>query len=197
MTPAETRSRPLRRSVQSVATDRHADTLPLPSVAMTDELPARAGARRERAEAPASNADISIFAGLVGYRLRLATNAMTSDLRMTLEGTGLRPVLFAMLAVVARNPGIIQTALGNALGVQRANLVPLLNELGDRDLIERRPAPNDKRAYALHVTAAGEHILEEALARIYDHEERLLQRLSAGERETLKRLLAKITGDNL
>ena len=83
------------------------------------------------------------------------------------------------------------------LGVQRANLVPLLNELAERDLIERRPAPNDKRAYALHVTAAGECILEEALACIHDHEERLLHRLSADERETLKRLLAKITGDNL
>lgn len=153
--------------------------------------------RRNRAEAPASNADISTFSGLVGYRLRLATNAMTSDLRVTLEGTGLRPVLVAMLGVVARNPGIIQTALGNALGVQRANLVPLLNELDDRNLIERRPAPNDKRAYALHVTAAGESILEEALARIHDHEGRLLHRLSAGERETLKQLLAKITGDNL
>jgi DNA-binding MarR family transcriptional regulator len=137
-----------------------------------------------------------MFSDLVGYRLRLATNAMTSDLRATLEGTGLRPVLFAMLAVVARNPGIIQTALGNALGVQRANLVPLLNELGERDLIERRPAPNDKRAYALHLTAAGERILEEALARIREHEERLVQRLNARERETLKRLLAKIGGNN-
>jgi DNA-binding MarR family transcriptional regulator len=161
---------------------------------MTDESPARTGARRQRDEAPDNSADLSIFSGLVGYRLRLATNAMTSDLRVTLEGTGLRPVLFAMLAVVARNPGIIQTALGNALGVQRANLVPLLNELGDRDLIERRPAPNDKRAYALHVTAAGERILVEALARIHDHEERLLERLSARERDSLKRLLGKIAG---
>ena len=156
--------------------------------------PAKEPIRRPRADASGSEADISMFADLVGFRLRLATNAMTSDLRATLEGTALRPVLFAMLAVVARNPGIIQTALGNALGVQRANLVPLLNELAERDLIERRPAPNDKRAYALHLTAAGDQILEEAMDRIQDHEERLVARLTARERETLKRLLAKIAG---
>jgi DNA-binding MarR family transcriptional regulator len=178
--------------------DRQDDAPPLPSRAMKDKFPARPGsdsARRHRSDVVASTADTSLFSGFIGYRLRLATNAMTSDLRATLEGTSLRPVLFAMLAVVARNPGIIQTALGNSLGVQRANLVPLLNELAERDLIERRPAPNDKRAYALFLTASGERILEEALDRIHEHEERLVARLTARERETLKRLLAKIAGN--
>jgi DNA-binding MarR family transcriptional regulator len=152
-----------------------------------------AKSRRARGER-GSAADISLFSDLMGFRLRLATNAMTSDLRSTLEGTGLRPVLVALLAVVARNPGIIQTAVGNALGVQRANLVPLVNELGKRGLIERRAAPNDRRAYALHLTPEGEIVLEDVLHRIHDHEERLFGRLTQRERDTLKRLLAKVTG---
>ena len=69
-----------------------------------------------------------------------------------------------------------------------------MNELSERDLIERRPAPNDGRAYAVYLTAAGEHIVEETRERIDDHEERVFARLSARQRETLKRLLAKIAG---
>ena len=170
--------------------DRQGEMATLASSAMaTDSISAKTG-RMRAGEAGA--ADISLFADLIGYRLRLATNAMTSDLKATLEGTGLRPVLVAMLAVIDRNPGIIQTAVGNALGVQRANLVPLVNEVSERGWVERRPAPKDKRAYALYLTPAGEELLEEALSRIADHEKRLFGRLTQRERETLMRLLAKV-----
>lgn len=164
---------------------------PGPALTATGDDSARR-AKAMRAVAP--GADVTLFPDLIGYRLRLATNAMTSDLKATLEGTRLRPVLVAMLAVIARNPGIIQTAVGNALGVQRANLVPLVNEVDERGLVERRPAPNDKRAYALHLTAAGEQLLDEVLRRIAEHEERLFGRLTQRERETLKRLLVKVSG---
>ena len=164
----------------------------LASAAMNDDS-TRRPARKKRAN-DTNGADISLISDLIGYRLRLATNAMTSDLKATLDGTRLRPVLVAMLAVIARNPGIIQTAVGNALGVQRANLVPLVNEAGERGWVERQPAPNDRRAYALHLTPAGERLLAEALDRIAEHEARLFGRLTARERETLKRLLGKVSG---
>jgi DNA-binding MarR family transcriptional regulator len=169
--------------------DKQVDLLPLASPTMSDdsEKPLK-GAR-----AASVRADLALFSDLIGYRLRLATNAMTSDLKVTLEGTGQRPVLVAMLAVIARSPGIIQTALGNALGVQRANLVPLVNEVEERGWVDRRPAPNDKRAYALHLTADGERSLNEALARIAQHEARVFGRLTQRERETLKRLLGKVS----
>ncbi len=173
-----------------IAGDRQGEVATLASRPMATDSNTVRTARMRSGEGNA--ADISLFADLIGYRLRLATNAMTGDLKATLEGTGLRPVLVAMLAVIARNPGIIQTAVGNALGVQRANLVPLVNEVSERGWVERRPAPNDKRAYALHLTPAGEQLLEEALGRIAEHEKRLFGRLTQRERETMMRLLAKI-----
>jgi DNA-binding MarR family transcriptional regulator len=132
---------------------------------------------------------------LVGYRLRRASNLMMSDFATSMAPVALRPVLFAMLCVIRANPGIIQMGLGTELGIQRANLVPLVNELTARDLIDRRPAPNDRRALALFLTAEGERLLAEAESMVFEHEERMLSRLSRAERGKLLELLAKIAAE--
>lgn len=137
----------------------------------------------------------SLLEGLVGYHLRRATNRILADFAVTTGPLALRPVLFAMLEVVRTNPGIIQTGLGTQLGIQRANLVPLVNELTARDLIERRPAPNDRRAFALYLTADGARLLDEAEALVLAHEERMLASLSGAERDKLLELLRRIAVD--
>ena len=129
---------------------------------------------------------------LVGYRLRRASGRMMTDFAASMAPLALRPVLFAMLCTIRANPGIIQMGLGTELGIQRANLVPLVNELTARELIERRPAPNDRRAFALHLTPAGEQLLAEAEGMVLAHEERMLARLTKAERARLLELLAKI-----
>lgn len=132
------------------------------------------------------------LAGLVGYRLRRASGAMDADFLRSMEGTGMRPVLFGMLSVIDANPGISQSMLGRTLGVQRANMVPLANDLVDRGLVERRMAPNDKRAFALRLTDTGRALLGECLGRVHSHEGRALEKLSPAERTQLLDLLAKI-----
>jgi DNA-binding MarR family transcriptional regulator len=132
---------------------------------------------------------------LVGYRLRRATGRMMSHFISSTAPLALRPGLFGMLCVVRDHPGIIQMALGAELGIQRANLVPLVNELAERELIERRPAPNDRRAFALHLTPGGKRLLDQAEAMVLEHEERMLSALSMAERAKLLELLAKIAAD--
>lgn len=137
----------------------------------------------------------NLLNGLVGYRLRQAQNRVLADFSTSLAPIGIRPVLFAMLVVIGTNPGIIQIGLGTVLHIQRANLVPLINELTGRGLAERRPAPRDRRAFALYLTPEGEQVLDEAMARVRSHEKRMLARLSGPERETLIELLAKIAAE--
>lgn len=113
----------------------------------------------------------------------------------TLAPLALRPALVAMLSVIRANPGIIQMGLGTELGIQRANLVPLINELTGRNLIVRRADPRDRRALTLHLTDEGEALLDQAAALIGAHEERMLAKLSAAERNKLLELLEKIAAD--
>ena len=136
-----------------------------------------------------------LLESLIGYGLRRATSRMTADFMTAMADLGIRPVQFALLAMARENPGINQTSLGRSLGIQRANLVPLLNELRLRGLIERRPAPTDRRAFALYISKAGDALLREAERRVRVHEERILSRLGAGERETLRGLLDRIRAD--
>ena len=137
----------------------------------------------------------SLLDSLVGYRLRRASNRMMTDFSSTLGPIAVRPVLFAMLQVIRSNPGIIQMALGTELGIQRANLVPLINELTGRGLISRRAAPNDRRALSLFLTSDGEALLDQAETLVREHEERALTRLSKAERAKLIELLNKVATD--
>ena len=137
----------------------------------------------------------SLLDGLVGYKLRRAHSRMMTDLLPVLTPLGLRPVLVAMLCVIRANPGIIQMGLGSELGIQRANLVPLINELTSRNLVVRCADPRDRRALTLQLTGEGEALLDEAAALIGDHEERMLARLSSGERNKLLELLEKIAAE--
>lgn len=133
--------------------------------------------------------------GLVGYRLRRAMNRIFADFHATMADLQLRPVLFAMLAVIRENPAINQTTLGRVLGIQRANLVPLICELETRALIERQPVPTDRRAFALHLSPAGERTFVQARQRVIAHEERLLSDISIDQRQLLLDLLDRIRSE--
>jgi DNA-binding MarR family transcriptional regulator len=135
---------------------------------------------------------LGVLHNLVGYHLRRASNAFSSDFAVAIEGTGMRQVLFAILSVVAANPGINQGAAGRALGIQRANMVLLINQLVDAGQLDRKTASEDRRAFALTLTPTGAATLQDCLKRIETHEKRMLADLSAAERKTLIALLTRI-----
>ena len=139
-------------------------------------------------------APLGVLEHLAGYHLRRASGAFGADFARAMEGTGMRQVLFGILSVVGANPGINQGAAGRSLGIQRANMVTLINQLADLGLLDRQTAADDRRALALSLTDAGERMLEECVERIEAHEEQMLAGLTAAERRTLLGLLMKIEG---
>jgi len=104
----------------------------------------------------------------------------------------MRQVLFGILSVIAANPGIHQGNVGRVLGIQRPNMVVLVNDLIQRGLVERIVDAADRRAFVLSLTPAGETLVGETLARLQVHEERMLAGLSAEERAKLIVLLERI-----
>lgn len=135
---------------------------------------------------------IGLLAPLVGYHLRRASGAFSADFADALTDTGIRQPLFAILAVVDANPGIKQGVVGNILGIKRANMVSLINELTERGLVERLVAPEDRRAFSLMLTGDGRAMLMECARRIEAHEARMLAGFSEGEREMLLGLLRRV-----
>ena len=118
-----------------------------------------------------------------GYALRRAANATAAELSARLAALDLRQSDASLLLLVAVNPGATSSALGRALGVERANMVPLLKRLDEAGLIGREAI--DGKSQGLRLTAEGQRRLGEARAIIEAFEDELLARVPAEHRDHL------------
>ncbi len=139
-----------------------------------------------------SPVDLGVLDRFAGYHLRRAAFAFGAHFAQAMQTTKIRQVQFGILSVVAANPGMNQGTVGRALGIQRANMVTLINELVDRDLVARSGSAGDRRVVALSLTTAGQTALADCLALIAAHEEIMLAGLDAHDRERLTVLLDRI-----
>ena len=69
------------------------------------------------------------------------------------------PVQYAALYAVNNNPGIDQTALCNAVALDRSTIGDVVGRLEKKGLITRRNGSADRRTKSLHITAAGRRLL--------------------------------------
>jgi DNA-binding MarR family transcriptional regulator len=140
----------------------------------------------------ASRIDTGWADAQVGYLLRRATAAMTADYAAAAGDEDLRPVLVTMLTVIADNPGTTQSELGAALGIHRSNVAPLVAELVDHNLVDRRRSQHDSRCVGLHLSDTGQRALVQGHRTIQVHESRMTSRLTPAERAVLLDLLGRI-----
>ncbi len=148
------------------------------------------------AEAPAADDDNGIAMGLlpelVGYHVRQAQMAIFTDFDAALGELGVSPGIFALLVIIDANPGLKQTLLADAARLDRSTLVPALDKLEQRRMVERRAAPGDRRSNGIFLTADGADLLNAARRAVRRHETRLARDFAPGERATLIGLLARI-----
>ncbi|WP_244709636.1 MarR family winged helix-turn-helix transcriptional regulator [Rhizobium cremeum] len=129
----------------------------------------------------------------VGYRLRRAQLAVFQHFNETFAAKGLRPTDFAVLLLLTRNQGSKQSEVAEALGIQRANFVAIVDGLEHKGFVERRKSDLDRRVQSLYITDAGLAYLEELMPIWQEHEERLLSQLGGvAARDQLIGLLKKL-----
>lgn len=136
--------------------------------------------------------DVGPLADMVGYALRRAQLAVFDRVIKEFGELDLRPAQFSVLLMLKHTPGLKQSEVAAALGIQRANFVALFDRLEQRGLAERRPYARDRRSYALHLTPEGEHLVARARAIEAAHERHLDQILGAGGRVKLLQLLNRL-----
>lgn len=129
---------------------------------------------------------------LVGYHLRRASALNMQDITNALATVGQRPSGFSVACIINEQPGITSAEICRMLGLQRANIVPLLDELSGPGYISRVDDERDKRVQRLYLTDAGYEALETWHDIVLRHEERVLAKLSPSERDSLRELLVKI-----
>jgi DNA-binding MarR family transcriptional regulator len=73
---------------------------------------------------------------------------------------GLRPPHVAALQILAFDGAMPQARLGEVLRLDKKTMVYLLNDLENLGLAERRPHPDDGRAFMVHLTDHGQERLK-------------------------------------
>jgi len=107
---------------------------------------------------------------LLSYQLRRAALVTLSELVDSFARLGLTPTEAIIIRFVAANDGCTQAEIGRALGVKRTNMVPIVNGLMTKELLERFAV--DGRSHSLHLTRQA-HALHRKITKIsLEHEAR-------------------------
>ena len=108
------------------------------------------------------------------------------------EAAGASPFHFTVLAVLDEGARETQATIADALGYDRSYLVGLLDELEERELIERKRDPADRRRHLVKLTPAGKKTLAKLRALQASIDDDFFAPLDADERKTLHTLLHRL-----
>lgn len=129
-----------------------------------------------------------------GYLVRRLDNKISTSFLEALSQENITPARFTALSIIGSNPGVRQVDIARAMDVARPAALKLVNQLIDLGLVEAHPIPSDKRIGALALSAKGQAKLAEYERAVHAHEGRVLQPLSAPQREQLTGLLRTLLG---
>lgn len=136
-------------------------------------------------------ASIGVLSNHVGFHLRLAQLAVFENIGRAMKEIDVTPAIFSVLEVLKQNDGITQSKLAAAVHLERSSVVPLLDKLARRGLVERRASTTDRRHNHLHLTDAGRELLAEALRRAAQHEKEVCKPFTIAEKKLLLELLGR------
>ncbi|WMD06195.1 MarR family winged helix-turn-helix transcriptional regulator [Streptomyces sp. FXY-T5] len=124
----------------------------------------------------------------------LSQLTMRSD-RLITEGLAradARKWHYAVLASLQEFGPASQAELSRRSGIYRSDMVGVLNELAERDLVERTPDPADRRRNVITISPRGRRHLDRLDVLLDDLHDTLLAPLDPAERDRFVQLLTRL-----
>jgi DNA-binding MarR family transcriptional regulator len=143
-----------------------------------------------------SAARFGILPRLLGYNVRRANVKFFQNFSEIVSGHDVTPGQFGVLAIIDANPGLNQSELGQAMGVDRSTVVAVIDRLEGRSLVVRDPSPKDRRSYALRLSDKGQLLLSDLIPMVEKYDRQAANKLTDEEVVTLVDLLRRMVGDS-
>jgi DNA-binding MarR family transcriptional regulator len=140
-------------------------------------------------------ADSSLAENLC-WLLSRASQSLTAQLTAGLAELGVSPRAHCVMSTAVTGE-YTQTALAQAVGLDKTTMVVTIDELEAAGLVERRPAAGDRRARIVAVTKAGRRKIAQATEIVARIQAEVLESLPARERAAFVAALAHLVDDRL
>ncbi len=125
------------------------------------------------------------------WLLSRVSHALMTEQTAALEDSGISPREHAVLATAMCGEQT-QTDLARVIGLDKTTMVVTVDELEAAGLAERCPAPGDRRARVIKVTAAGKRKVRQAEAVLDRVRQDVLESLPPEERDVFLRALGRL-----
>lgn len=125
----------------------------------------------------------------IGFLLSIGRSIAMRRVNAALAQLGLRARTYSLLSLAATGGGCTQREAAAALYLEPSQLVPLVDELARRGLLERRLHETDRRARVLVPTEPGVQVHADARALVAAAMDEVLADLGSAERAQLRDLL--------
>ncbi|MGE3247823.1 MAG: MarR family winged helix-turn-helix transcriptional regulator [Beijerinckiaceae bacterium] len=132
------------------------------------------------------------FDARAGHLLRRAYHMAREQARTLLRDLDVTPRQSAALQAISNRGSLSQQDIGEAIGMEPANVHGLVDRLKKKQLIVAARDPANPRRMRVRLTAAGEAMIAELEAIAHRGEETALAKLSEAERAQLVGLLRKL-----
>lgn len=132
------------------------------------------------------------LASRLGYLLKHAQLRLADLTGSALAPFGINGRECAVLIVIDDRSPLSQQEVARRLGVDRTTMVALIDELENKELVQRRQDPEDRRRNVVALTDHGRDTLRSAASAGAEAERRFLRPLSGDETAQFKEMLRAI-----
>lgn len=142
---------------------------------------------------PARDGDQFALLTAPGHLLR-RNHQRSYDIFARLVGTDVTRQQIALLFALSRRPGASQNDLVAQTGFDKSTTKEMLGRMIARGWVERSRAPDDGRAWAMTITAPGQHLLDERMPAVRAAQEEIMAPLPEALRPVFLRCLQILIG---
>ena len=118
---------------------------------------------------------------------------VSDDFKRRLAPLDVHPRTNAVLVALSGSDGQSQRQLSARLGLHRNVMVSLIDTLEEQGLVERKPHPDDRRAFAVTLTDKARELLPALEEQSHAMEDEVTAALTADERVALLDLLQRVS----